>query len=265
MKLKPILPLLAAMMCSACAPQLVILHTNDTHSHLDPMRSGEGGVIERAAFADSVRNRHGADRVILLHAGDWNQGTSYHSELGGAIEVELVNELRYDAVTLGNHEFDEGIESLTERLSKIKVPVVCANLDLRSFELYDYVKPYTIVRKGGMKIGIVGLEADITSCVSKAVSSRIPQLDPVEAANRWAAHLKENEKCDMVILLSHQGYEEDQANAAKIRNVDLVIGGHTHTFVDGFVYVRDLDGREVPIVTDGRWGLEMGEIKINCK
>lgn len=258
--------LLAAACLCACGPRLVILHTNDTHSHLDPVRSGEwagkGGAIERAAFVDSVRARHGDDKVLLLHAGDWNQGSSYFSELGGALELDVVNALRYDAVALGNHEFDNGIEDLQERVKKLNVPVVCANLDLSSFELGELVKPYVVVNKGRMKIGIIGLDADLTSNVSKVTSSRIPQLDPVTVTLRWADYLKHDEKCDFVILLSHQGYKEDHQIASSVRNVDLVVGGHSHTFVDDFEYVKDLDGRQVPIITDGCWGIEMGEITI---
>lgn len=262
--MKKVLFILAAVaaLC-ACGPRLVIVHFNDTHSHLDPLRDGRGGIIERAAFVDSVRKAVGSDKVLLLHAGDFDQGTSYYSQMHGRLEVKMINALQYDALTLGNHEFDDGIEDLTERMRDVKCPVVCANLDLSSFELGQYVKPWCIVNKGGMKIGIIGLEADISTCVSKTVSSRIPQLDPVEETNKWAKYLREEEKCDMIILLSHQGYEpEDQENAAKIKGVDLVVGGHSHTFVDDFVYVKDADGKSVPIITDGCWGLEAGVIKV---
>lgn len=262
--MKKVLFILAAVaaLC-ACGPRLVIVHFNDTHSHLDPLRDGRGGIIERAAFVDSVRKAVGSDKVLLLHAGDFDQGTSYYSQMHGRLEVKMINALQYDALTLGNHEFDDGIEDLTERMRDVKCPVVCANLDLSSFELGQYVKPWCIVNKGGMKIGIIGLEADISTCVSKTVSSRIPQLDPVEETNKWAKYLREEEKCDMVILLSHQGYEpEDQENAAKIKGVDLVVGGHSHTFVDDFVYVKDAEGKSVPIITDGCWGLEAGVIKV---
>ena len=251
----------AAALC-ACGPRLVILHTNDTHSHFDPLRDGTGGIIERAAFVDSVRKANGAGKVLLLHAGDFNQGTTYYTLLHGRLEVDMINALGYDAIVLGNHEFDDGIEDLTERVKDIKCPVLCANLDLRTFELGKYVKPYTILNRGGMKIGIIGLETDISTCVSKTIVSRIPQLDPVKEANRWADHLRNTEKCDLVILLSHQGYEEDHANAARISNVDLVIGGHTHLFVDSLSYVKDPTGYDTPIITDGCWGLEMGELKI---
>ena len=252
----------AAALC-ACGPKLVILHTNDTHSHFDPLRDGRGGVIERAALVDSVRKAVGEDRLLLLHAGDFDQGTSYYSIMHGELEAETVNAFGYDAIALGNHEFDDGIESLTERVSKILCPVLCANLDFSSFELGDYVSPFTIVRKGGMDIGIIGLEADLSTNVSKEISSRIPQLDAVEVTNYWAEYLRREEHCDMIIVLSHQGYEPtDKENAAKFKGVDLIIGGHSHTFVDDLVYVNDVDDKPLPIVTDGCWGLEMGMLKI---
>ena len=258
----------AAALC-ACGPRLVILHTNDTHSHMDPLRDGKGGIIERAAFVDSVRKAEGESKVLLLHAVDFDQGTSYYSQMHGRLEAKMLDALGYDAVALGNHEFDDGIEDLTERLRDVKCPVVCANLDLSSFELGQYVKPYTIVNKGGMKIGIIGLEADISTCVAKVTSSRIPQFDAAEVTNKWAKFLREEEKCDMVILLSHFGYvgepegaPDDQTLIAKSRGVDLVVSGHSHTFVDDFIYIKDLDGKSVPIITDGCWGLDMGMIKI---
>lgn len=251
----------AAALC-ACGPRLVIIHTNDTHSHFDPLRDGTGGIIERAAFVDSVRKAMGPDKVLLLHAGDFDQGSSYYTELHGRLEVDMVNAMGYDAVALGNHEFDDGIEDLASRVKDIKCPVLCANLDLSTFELGEYVKPYTIVEKGGMKIGIIGLETDISTCVSKTISSRIPQLDPVEVTNKWSDYLRNTEHCDMVILLSHQGWNEDLENTAGYKGLDLVIAAHTHNFVDDFSYVEDADGKETPIITDGCWGLEMGMVKI---
>ncbi len=258
----------SAALC-ACGPRLVIMHTNDTHSHFDPLRDGRGGIVERAAFVDSVRKANGAGKVLLMHAGDFDQGTSYYTQMHGILEADMINAMQYDVVTLGNHEFDDGIESLTERARRIQCPIVCANLDLSSFELGKYVKPYTVLHRGGKKIGVIGLEADISTCVAKTISSRIPQLDPVEVVNKWSAYLRNTEKCDMVILLSHLGYEheagstlDDQSLIALSHGLDLVIGGHTHTFVKDFVYVNDADGKAVPIITDGCWGLEMGLIKV---
>lgn len=266
---KTVVYILAVCLFCSCAGSsddgLVILHCNDTHSHFEAEHSqrnlNHGGVIERAAFIDSVRNAEGEDRVLLLHAGDFSQGTSYFSELKGELEIEVINILKYDVITLGNHEFDNGIEALAERLKKIKTTkVVCANLDLSPFELGKYVEPYAVLMKNGIKVGVIGLETRLKGCVTSTIADRIPQLDDTEVVNKWADHLKNAECCQLVIVLSHLGYEEDQALVPSIRNVDLVIGGHSHTFVDDMIYVADADGKRVGIVTDGQWGLEMGKV-----
>ncbi len=269
---KTFIVLAAALLAlSACnRPKLVILHTNDTHSHFEPMRgggdNGRGGVIERAAFVDSIRTAYGKDRVLLLHAGDFSQGSPYFTELGGVLEMNTINDFAYDCVTLGNHEFDNDIEALTERVKMLKgTQVVCANLDLSPFELGEYVKPYAILQRAGMKIGVIGLESDISTAVTKTVASRMQQLDNVEVTNRWADYLHDTQKCDLVILLSHAGYDVDQLIVPQTRWVDLVIGGHTHTFVDDFLYVKNARGKDVPIITDGKWGLEMGQINVRRK
>ena len=255
----------ACIAFAACQPKLIILHTNDTHSHFDPVRggrnNGKGGIIERAAFVDSVRARYGDDKVLLLHAGDFNQGTTYHSELKGKLEPLMMNALRYDCVTLGNHELDEGIESLAERLGRTDAPVVCANCIFPDV-LQQHVKPYVIMYKAGLKIGIIGMESDIASMVAHPIASRIRQLDNVDTIMKYAPMLKNQEKCDLVILLSHLGYGEDIKVARMTKGIDIIIGGHTHTFVEGFKYVVNQEGKKIPIITDGCWGLEMGEIKV---
>jgi 5'-nucleotidase len=252
------------------AKGLTILHVNDTHSHFEPVRTGRdaghGGVIERAAFVDSVRAADGEDNVLLLHAGDFSQGSSHFTVLHGDLEIETLNAFGYDVVTLGNHEFDNDIEELTRRVSKLKMPVVCANYDFSSFPLGKYVKPYAIVHKAGMKIGIFGLLTDITTSVSRIISDRIPRLDDVETAMKWASYLKEVEKCDLVIALTHIGYDgspfTDRDLVRSTRNIDLVVGGHSHTFLERMEYEKNLDGKTVPIVQDGCWGLYVGEIKL---
>lgn len=266
--MKRILTILAAFLalCSCCCtPKLVILHTNDTHSHLEPYRAGarggHGGIIERAAFVDSVRNAVGESKVLLLHAGDMGQGSSYFTEFNGELEIDMVNALRYDCITLGNHEFDNGLEDLGKRLSRINCPVVCANLDLSTFEAGKYVTPYTVIEKGGMKIGIIGFSPNLNGCVSKTTADRIPQFDRVEVGNRYASELK-NMKCDLIIALSHMGYNFDQEFIGRTRNIDILVGGHSHTFMDDFTYVKNLDGKKIPIIQDGCHGLDMGEIKV---
>lgn len=270
---KLIVAVVTAMLvaCSgASAQKLTIMHFNDTHSHLEPERAGKsagrGGVIERAALVDSVRNAVGRRNFLLLHAGDFNQGTSYYTTLGGMLEVELVNALGYDVVTLGNHEFDDGIEHLGRRLAGLKCPVVCSNYDFSQFELGKYVKPYVILKRGGMRIGIFGMLTDITKVVERTIADRLPKFDDVETADRWASYLKNEKKCDIVIALTHLGLENedfmDQDLVRATRNIDLVVGGHSHTFIKDIVYENNIDGKPVPIVQNGCWGLDTAELSI---
>ena len=260
--------------CSgASAQKLTIMHFNDTHSHLEPERAGKsagrGGVIERAALVDSVRNAVGRRNFLLLHAGDFNQGTSYYTTLGGMLEVGLVNALGYDVITLGNHEFDDGIEHLGRRLAGLKCPVVCSNYDFSQFELSKYVKPYVVLKRGGMRIGIFGMLTDITKVVERTIADRLPKFDDVETANRWASYLKNEKKCDIVIALTHLGLENedfmDQDLVRATRNIDLVVGGHSHTFLKDIVYENNIDGKPVPIVQNGCWGLDTAELSIEKK
>lgn len=257
--------------CSeASAQKLTIMHFNDTHSHLEPERAGKsagrGGVIERAALVDSVRNAVGRRNFLLLHAGDFNQGTSYYTTLGGMLEVGLVKALGYDVVTLGNHEFDDGIEHLGRRLAGLKCPVVCSNYDFSQFELGKYVKPYVILKRGGLRIGIFGMLTDITKVVERTIADRLPKFDDVETADRWASYLKNEKKCDIVIALTHLGIENedfmDQDLVRATRNIDLVVGGHSHTFIKDIVYENNIDGKPVPIVQNGCWGLDTAELSI---
>ena len=260
--------------CSgASAQKLTIMHFNDTHSHLEPERAGKsagrGGVIERAALVDSVRNAVGRRNFLLLHAGDFNQGTSYYTTLGGMLEVGLVNALGYDVITLGNHEFDDGIEHLGRRLAGLKCPVVCSNYDFSQFELGKYVKPYVVLKRGGMRIGIFGMLTDITKLVERTIADRLPKFDDVETADRWASYLKNEKKCDIVIALTHLGIKNedfmDQDLVRATRNIDLVVGGHSHTFIKNIVYENNIDGKPVPIVQNGCWGLDTAELSIEKK
>ncbi|MBQ0077469.1 MAG: metallophosphoesterase [Bacteroidales bacterium] len=253
--------------CSSNRNELVILHLNDTHSHLDPLRDGSAGVLERAAYIDSVRRACGRNNVLLLHAGDAVQGSSYFPILGGDLETDLINALGYDCVTLGNHEFDNGLEELARRLSRTKCPVVCANYDFSTFEAGKYITPYTIIRKAGRKIGIIGLDCDLSRVVSREIVDRIPALNTLEVANKWAAYLKNEEKCDLVIALSHLGYAnepgvDDVELAAQTSDVDIVIGGHSHTYLEDATVITNATGRQVPVVQDGDWGRRVGKITV---
>ena len=257
--------LMASM--SLNAQDLTILHFNDTHSHIDPQRSGDykgrGGVIEQAAYIDSVRCAEGKRNVLLVHAGDFSQGSSYFTELGGNIEIDVLNALKFDVVTLGNHEFDNGLDELARRLKNLKADVVCANYNFDGTPLEGLVEPYTIIRRGGKKIGFIGLLTDIMEVVDADIAKVLTYQDPAEVVNRLAGYLKEDKDCDMVVCLSHLGYGEDKDLAGSVRNVDLIIGGHSHTLLDDKQIVKDLDGEEVIIVQNWKWGLNAGHLSID--
>ena len=259
-----------AAFSAAYAQDLVILHTNDTHSHIDPERSGKnaghGGVIEQAAYVDQVRAEMGRKNVLILHAGDFSQGTSYFTELNGNIEIDVLNSIGYDAVSLGNHEFDNGMEALAGRLRNLDAHVVCANYDFSATPLARYVKPYVIIKKGGMKIGIIGLLPDLADVVDAKIAAQLKFQDPIASTQRYADYLKNEKGCDLVIALSHLGYDgpynSDEALAKGTRNIDVIVGGHSHTKLNDKSVFTNLDGKDVIVVTDWKWGLRVGRLEI---
>lgn len=256
----------ASAAISMNAQTLTIIHFNDTHSNIDPLRAGDykgmGGVIEQAAYIDSVRKADGKRNVLLLNAGDFSQGTSYFPELNGDIEIDVFNAADYDAVAIGNHEFDNGLAELARRLKNLKAPALCANYDFTGTPLEGLTDPYTIVRKAGKKIGIIGLLPDISVVVAADLVRGLEFIDPAEVVNKYADYLKNRKKCDLVICLSHLGYVEDKQLASMTRNVDLIVGGHSHTLLHKIQYVNDLDGKDVKIVQDWHWGLKVGNMKV---
>ncbi len=270
--MKKTIILLAAVLVAAAtasAQDLRVLHVNDTHSHIDPIRGGIedglGGVIEFAAYVDSIRTEAGKKNVLLLHAGDFGQGTSYFPLMNGDIEIELMNELGFDVSALGNHEFDNGTAELQRRLKNAKFDVVCANYDFSGLgKLSKYVKPYTIVRKAGKKIGIIGLLVDVTKVVDRDIAVNLIYMDPIKITNKYAAELKEK-GCDVVIVLSHLGTVGPMSDvdlAAWTTNVDYIVGGHSHTFISEPILVKNEQNRDVPVVTTGCWGIFAGNLTI---
>ena len=270
--MKKIVLLIAAFVAvtSLDAQNLIVLHLNDTHSHIDPERTGEnkglGGVIEQAAYIDSVRKADGKKNVLLLHAGDFSQGTSYFTELGGNMEIDVLNAMGCDAVSLGNHEFDNGIDALAGRLKNLKAHVLCANYDFSATPLNKYVKPYVIVKKGGLKIGLIGLLPDLADVVDAKIAAQLKFQDPITSTQRYADYLKNEKGCDLVVVVSHLGYDgpfnTDEALAKGSRNIDVIVGGHSHTKLNEKSVYTDLDGKEVVVVTDWKWGLRVGRLNI---
>ena len=255
------------------AQRLIILHTNDTHSQIEPVRVGRaaglGGVERRLQYIDQVREEYGKRKVLLLDAGDYNQGTPYFTMAKGDLEVELMNAMKYDVATLGNHEFDNGKEELARRLKMAKHKTITCNYDFTNTCLGKIVKPYTIVRRGGMKIGIIGTTSYLEGNVMKSHLDGMVRLDGIERVNLYAYYLKKVKHCDLVILLSHYGFDggsydkpSDVLMVQSSRNLDLVIGGHSHTFLNEPRVVEDLDGRKIPIVQTGSQGTVVGRFDI---
>ena len=260
--------------CFAAKGQdLVILHTNDTHSQITPQVTGEGkglgGYERREAYINKIVKEYGRKNVLIVDAGDFSQGSPYFSLFKGDVEIELLNALGYDVVCLGNHEFDNGQQELARRVGNAKFQVVCANYDFTGGPLDGLVKPYTIIKKGGRKIGIIGLLCNTKGVVSSKYQENAKYIHPVKVLNRLALELKNEHKCDLVIALSHCGHNAgretnpgDEYIAAHSENVDIIVGGHSHTKLKDKVVVKNKLGRDVVIVQDGEKGEYVGKLDV---
>lgn len=270
----------AALLLFAAAPaltaqDLVILHTNDSHSQIEEVRTGKGagtgGVHRRAEYFHQVLSQYGRDHVLIVDAGDYNQGTPYFTVFGGDLEMEVMNALGYEVVAIGNHEYDNGVDELARRLSKARFQTICANYDFSGTALEDLVKPYVIVEKAGKKIGIFGLTVPLRTLVARQNLKGIVYMDAFASADKWADYLKNVEKCDLVIALTHLGYSgyPDQANdvalAKDSENIDIIIGGHSHTFLKTDRVYQNRVGRDVVVVQAGAQGEWVGRFDINFK
>ena len=267
--------LAVTVFAGACAQgkQLVILHTNDTHSciyplnkHLaDTMLAGRGGFIRRVVMVGEERGKH--PNLLLLDSGDFSQGSSYYTLYKGDVEVGLMNLMRYDAATIGNHEFDFGVENMARLFKKADFPIVCANYDFTGTALEGLVRPYVVLKRDGLRIGVFGLSPELDGLVLAESCAGVKYNDPVKAANDVAKTLKEKEKCDIVICLSHLGWKlaglDDTELMSQLRNVDIVLGGHSHTYFTDMEYVKDLDGREIPNDQNGKHGIYVGKIVVD--
>jgi len=248
--------------------KLTILHTNDMHSHIHPFTSGRnkglGGMAERATLIKQIRKQE--EHVLLLDAGDIFQGTPYFNFYGGELEFKLMSEMKYDAATLGNHDFDNGLDGLQKQLPHANFPFLIANYDFSDTILKDTFNPYKIFRKGDLKIGVFGIGIELEGLVPKKLYQNTVYQDPISTANYYASFLKQKEKCDLVICLSHLGFKykndklSDMAFSSQTRDIDLIIGGHTHTFLKKPVKQLNLDGKEVLINQVGWAGINIGKI-----
>ena len=248
--------------------KITILHTNDMHSHIHPFLSGRnkglGGMAQRANIIKKIRKEE--EHVLLLDAGDIFQGTPYFNFYGGELELKLMSEMRYDAATIGNHEFDNGLEGLKKQLIHANFPFLIANYDFSNTILKDSFKPYKIFTKGNLKIGVFGIGIELDGLVPQSLFGKTIYQDPIAKANSYAALLKHKKKCDLVICLSHLGfkYNNDKVSdlilAKKSRNINLIIGGHTHTFLKNAVNITNLEHQQVLINQVGWAGINIGKV-----
>lgn len=270
--LKGLLSALVIFSCSldAHARKLVILHTNDTHSQIEVVRSGKGigkgGVHQRAEFFAKIKAEN--ENVLILDAGDYNQGTPYFTVFKGDLEVQVMNELGYEVVTLGNHEFDNGLDELARRLRNAKYTTVCANYDFTDTPLKDIIKPYVVIERGGLKIGIFGITTDLKTLVAKQNIKGMVYEDAYEVTDAMALKLRKELECDLVIALTHIGYSgypnqlSDINLAQKTENLDIIIGGHSHTFLKSEKIYKNRAGKDVVIVQAGAQGEYVGCLEI---
>lgn len=252
---------------------LTILHTNDVHSRLDPFpmdgtrNQGMGGVARRAALIDSIRAEH--EQVLLLDSGDIFQGTPYFNFFGGELEFKAMSAMKYDASTIGNHDFDGGLEGLDKHWEHAKFPFVSSNYDFSDTVLHDRIEDYILLQRGNIRIGIFGLGISLEGRVPPKLYGNVQYNDPVAAANRVSRILKRDEKCDYIICLSHLGYRytderiDDRKLAASSRDINLILGGHTHTFLMHPEVIADLDGEPVVINQAGWGGIQLGRIDVS--
>ncbi len=274
MNKKTLTTLAAMMLCAATTfaqKTLTILHTNDTHSCILPLnrtladtaKADRGGFLRRIAMLKEERAKD--PNLLLFDSGDFSQGSSYYTLFKGDVEVGLMNQMGYAAGTIGNHEFDFGLENMARVFKSLNFPIVCSNYVFSEYDLQNIVKPYVILHHQGLKIGVFALAPEVSGLVDMRNFGNTRYLDPVATAQKMA-DLLHKKKCDLVICLSHLGWMEqgmgDQNMISHTRGIDLVLGGHSHSQFETLQYVNNLDGKPVPVDQNGKSGLYIGKMKL---
>ena len=265
--------------------QLLILHTNDTHSCIMPLSetladtlvAGRGGFLRRIAMLKEERQKN--PDLLYFDSGDFCQGSPYYTLFKGDVEIGLMNQMGIDASTIGNHEFDFGLDNMARLFRMANFPIVCSNYDFTGTVLEGLVKPYTIIKRSGVKIGVFALDPEMEGLVSAQNYGGVKYLDPATCANKMVELLKKQKKCDLVICISHLGWDDtpleeraragraecDNSAIAKTRGIDLVLGGHSHTYFQELRYITDLDGRQVPVDQNGKHAVYVGRITVDLE
>ena len=262
---------------------LLILHTNDTHSTIMPLSeqladtlvAGRGGFMRRIAMLKEERQKH--PDLLYFDSGDFSQGSPYYTLFKGDVEVGLMNQMGIDASTIGNHEFDFGLDNMARLFRMANFPILCSNYDFTGTVLEGVVKPYTIIKRKGVKIGVFALNPQMEGLVSKTNYGSVKYLDPATCANKMVSLLKGEKKCDLVICISHLGWDArpqservgepecDNSTFAKTRGIDLVLGGHSHSYFKELQYITDLDGRQVPVDQNGKHAVYVGRMEVTME
>lgn len=262
---------------------LLILHTNDTHSTIMPLSeqladtlvAGRGGFMRRIAMLKEERRKH--PDLLYFDSGDFSQGSPYYTLFKGDVEIGLMNQMGIDASTIGNHEFDFGLDNMARLFRMANFPILCSNYDFTGTVLEGVVKPYTIIKRQGVKIGVFALDPQMEGLVSTTNYGSVKYLDPATCANKMVGLLKGEKKCDLVICISHLGWDArpqseragepecDNTAIAKTRGIDLVLGGHSHSYFKELQYITDLDGRQVPVDQNGKHAVYVGRMEVTME
>lgn len=271
-----IIMLLVCMAASAQkSKKITILHTNDTHSCIyplnvnlaDKMLAGRGGFLRRISMLKEERKKN--PDLLLFDSGDFSQGSPYYTFYKGDVEIELMNRMGYDASTIGNHEFDFGIENMARIFRKAKFPIICSNYDFTGTEMEGLTKRWIIIKRNGVKIGVFALDPEMDGLVDQNKFVGVKYIDPIAVANEMGDFLKNKKRCDLVICISHMGWDSlgmnDQIIIKGSRNIDLFLGGHSHTYMEEIQYAENLDGKLIPNDQNGKHGIFIGNITIDMK
>lgn len=253
---------------------LLVVHTNDTHSCIQPINpalkdttiADKAGVARRKAYLDELRKED--SDLLLFDCGDFSQGSTYYNLFKGEVEIKAMNMLKYDAGTIGNHEFDFGLSNMERLFKMANFPILCCNYDFSKTQLKDIVKPYIIINRKGLKIGVLAVCTRLEGLVSKKNSGETVYLDPISEANKVADYLKDTEKCDLIICLSHLGWNisgtdvEDEGFIKGSRNIDIVLGGHSHSYFEEPKTITNSQGKPVICNQMGKNGQWVGNLNI---
>ena len=254
------------MTCSCGKNNLTILHTSDTHSHTDPESGNRGSIAGRAQAIAQITDSAGRENTLLFDCGDFSQGSLYYNTYKGSFEIETMNILGYDAAAIGNHEFDFGLDNLARLLKEAKFPFVCSNLDFTGTPCEGLVKPYTIIKRAGHKIGVFGLSPQIEGLVLKENFEGVRFLSPIEEAQKSIDILR-NIGCDIIICLSHLGWKianeyNDERLATETEGIDIILGGHSHDTFDKPISYKNTKGNRVMLNHSGKNGRKIGVINV---